>query len=196
MTTPDFDALARKNQRTGLIVLVVVGMVGLSFAAVPMYRLFCRVTGFGGPTQIAAPAPAPGAVTDRIVTVQFNADISPALPWVFAPDQRSVRLKVGEEGLAAYHARNETQTAVTGTAVYNVSPPKAGKYFHKTQCFCFAEQTLTPGQDITMPVVFYVDPEFASDPDMEDVSVITLSYTFYKAETKELEKAMEAYGNE
>lgn len=184
--------LIRKNARTGLTVLaVVIGMVGVSFAAVPLYDLFCRVTGFGGTTQTAEALP--GVVLDRKVTINFNADTDRAMPWDFKPEQRSIEVKLGQKGLTAYHAKNTSSAPVTGTAVYNVTPLKAGKYFHKIQCFCFGEQTLKPGEDVDMPVMFFVDPKMNEDPAMEDVKTITLSYTFYKAETQALDKALEVY---
>jgi cytochrome c oxidase assembly protein subunit 11 len=193
MKTP--DDLRRKNARTGLTVLaVVVGMVGVSFAAVPLYDLFCRVTGFGGTTQTAEALP--GVVLDRTVTINFNADTDRGMPWNFEPEQRRIDVKLGQKGLTAYHAHNNATTPVTGTAVYNVTPLKAGKYFHKIQCFCFGEQTLKPGEDVAMPVMFFVDPKMNDDPNMDDVKTITLSYTFYKAESQALDQALEVYYNQ
>ncbi len=187
--------LIRKNRRTGLIVLLaVVGMVGLSFASVPLYRLFCQVTGFGGTTQLAENLP--DKVLERTVTVKFNADTNRALPWDFTPEQREVTVNIGARALIAYAARNKVGQPTAGTALYNVTPPKVGKYFHKIQCFCFDEQILGPGQKISMPVMFYIDPAFAEDPGMDDVSVITLSYTFFPADSSALEQALEAFYNE
>ena len=182
-----------RNRVLGLgLVAVVAGMTGLSFAAIPLYRLFCSVTGYAGTPQIG-PAAAPGAVS-RSVTVRFNADTNPNLPWQFAPAQPAMTLPLGDERVAFYTARNLAATPVTGIAVYNVTPDKAGKYFHKTACFCFNEQTLAPGQDMQFPVSFWVDPALANDPNTADVRTITLSYTFFRslddaARTGALEKA-------
>jgi cytochrome c oxidase assembly protein subunit 11 len=153
-------------------------MVGLSFAAVPLYDLFCRVTGFGGTTQRSAAAP--GAVGDRPITIRFNATTHPNLPWRFTPEQPSVTLRLGEEGLAFYSATNRSETPVTGVSTYNVTPEKVGRYFHKIACFCFDEQTLTPGERVDMPVTFWVDPKIAEDPSTRDVTTITLSYSFFR----------------
>ncbi len=183
-----------KNTRTLMSVFAIVfAMIGLAFASVPLYDLFCRVTGFGGTTQVSAAAP--GIILDREVRVSFNADTSRNLPWTFRPEQRRMTVKVGQEGLIAYRAKNRTNKPTAGTAVYNVTPPKAGRYFHKTQCFCFDEQILPPGEDMTMPVVFYIDPAMADDPNMDDVKHITLSYSFFPAESKELDAALEAFYN-
>lgn len=195
--TPDpaSDPLVQKNIRTGIVVLaVVLGMIGLSFAAVPLYSLFCRVTGFGGTTQTAQALP--GRVLDRVVTIKFNADTNPHLPWDFTPDMREIDVRLGQRGLTAYTAHNTAEIPVTGTAIYNVTPLKAGQYFHKIQCFCFDEQTLAAGENMTMPVLFYVDPAMDDDPNMQDVKTITLSYTFYSADSKALEEALEAFYNE
>lgn len=183
-----------KNALTLIIVLVVVaGMGALSFAAVPLYSLFCRVTGFGGTTQISTAAP--DKVLERTITVKFNADTSPDLPWLFRPDVREIKVRIGQETLVAFHARNRSALPVAGTALYNVTPVKAGKYFHKTQCFCFDNQILAPGQDMRMPVVFYIDPAMDEDRSMEDVSAITLSYTFFPADSKALDAALEDFYN-
>ena len=171
--------LARRNRRTGLAAAgVVTFMVGLSFAAVPLYDLFCRVTGFGGTTQRSAAAP--GAVGDRPITIRFNATTHPNLPWRFTPEQPSVTLRLGEEGLAFYSATNRSDAPVTGVSTYNVTPEKVGRYFHKIACFCFDEQTLTPGERVDMPVTFWVDPKIAEDPSTRDVTTITLSYSFFR----------------
>ena len=176
-----FTTVARRcNARTGVVLAgIVAGMVGLSFASVPLYRLFCQVTGYGGTTQIAAAAP--GAVTERVIKVRFNADTAPGLPWSFKPVQREIALKVGESGLAYYRARNLATKAVTGTSTFNVTPLKAGRYFSKVQCFCFDEQRLEAGQELDMAVSFFVDPEILSDRNLDEVKTITLSYTFFRA---------------
>ncbi len=183
-----------KNTRTLLSVFAVVfAMVGLAFASVPLYDLFCRVTGFGGTTQVGG---VPDKILEREIRVTFNADTSPRLPWRFKPEQRDITVKIGQEALIAYHASNKADTPTAGTAIYNVTPPKAGKYFHKTQCFCFDEQVLVPGQEMNMPVIFYIDPSLADDPNMDEVRQITLSYSFFPAESKELEDALEAFYND
>ena len=141
-----------KNARTLLMVmLVVAGMVGLAFASVPLYNMFCRITGFGGTTQVSQSAPAADEILERVMTVRFNSDTNRNLNWSFKPDQRKIDLKVGAQGFISFNARNKSDEPVTGTAIYNVTPPKAGKYFHKTQCFCFDAQTLNPGQSADMP---------------------------------------------
>lgn len=189
------DDLVRKNARTGLMVMaVVVGMITLAFASVPLYSLFCRVTGFGGTTQVAARLP--DQIIDRTVRIKFNADTSRNMPWKFTPDIREVDVKLGERGIASFTAVNKTNKPVTGTAVYNVTPLKAGKYFQKIQCFCFDRQTLQPGEEMAMPVLFFVDPKLNEDRDMEDVTTITLSYTFFESDTEELEKALEDFYNQ
>ncbi len=162
-----------------VLVAVVAGMVGLSFAALPLYKLFCSVTGYNGTPKIGLAA-APGA-TARLVTVRFNADTNPNLDWKFAPVQSEVTLPLGEEQVAFYTARNLAATPVTGIAVYNVTPDKVGKYFHKTACFCFNEQTLAAGQQMQFPLSFWVDPAIAADPNTADVRTITLSYTFFRS---------------
>jgi cytochrome c oxidase assembly protein subunit 11 len=154
--------------------------VGLAFASVPLYRMFCQVTGYGGTTQRAEHAPAEAG--ERVVTVHFNADIAGTnLPWTFTPDQNEVTVRVGEERLIYYRAVNHSNAPVTGTATFNVTPAKAGIYFQKIQCFCFSEQTLAAGESVDMPVSFFVDPDIAKDPNTRDLRNITLSYTFFRA---------------
>jgi len=173
-------APARANRFIAIaLASLVVGMGGLAFAAVPLYRLFCAATGYGGTPQIG-PAASPGA-TGRVITVRFNADTNPGLPWVFKPAQEKIQLPLGAEEMAFYTARNQAGTPVTGTAVYNVTPKKVGKYFHKTACFCFNEQTLAPHQQAEFPLSFWVDPQLADDPNTADVTTITLSYTFFRS---------------
>jgi cytochrome c oxidase assembly protein subunit 11 len=171
-----------KNRNTvfaAAFVTIAIGMVGASFAAIPLYKLFCSVTGYGGTPKIGLEA-SPGVVDQRI-RVRFNADTNPALPWQFAPDVSEVTLRLGDEQVAFYHARNLAQTPVTGMALYNVTPEKAAKYFHKTACFCFNQQTLAAGQTMEFPVSYWVDPEIAKDPATKDVQTITLSYTFFRS---------------
>lgn len=191
----DNDELVRKNARAGLIVLaVVLCMTALAFASVPLYDMFCRVTGFSGTTQVASAAPT--VILDQKVTINFSSRTGKDMPWTFEPEMRSVTVRLGERGLANFFAGNPAKIPVAGTALYNVTPLKAGKYFNKIQCFCFDEQVLNPGQRVSMPVMFYVDPAIADDPSMDDVKTITLSYTFYKSEGEELERAMEAFYND
>ena len=168
----------RRNRRTAVLASgVILAMLGLTAASVPLYDLFCRVTGYGGTPRVEAEA-APGASSGSI-TVLFNADVGKGLPWRFQPAQRSMTLPVGEERLAFYEAVNESDGPVVGRAVYNVAPFKIGPYFAKVHCFCFEEQTLQAGERVEMPVSFYVDPALLSDPDTSEVHQITLSYTFF-----------------
>lgn len=168
----------RAVRRTAIVLsCVVAGMVGMSFAAVPLYNLFCRVTGYGGTTQVAEQESA--VVLDRKITVRFNADTAKGMPWQFRPLQKEITVRVGETGLALYEAYNPTNRRIAGNAVYNVTPSKAGLYFDKIACFCFDEQFLEPGQRVEMPVQFYVDPEIVKDHNLDDVKTITLSYTFF-----------------
>jgi len=169
-----------RHRRLALVLVAgVAAMIGLTYASVPFYRLFCQVTGFGGYTQRADHAPS--EALDRMVTVRFNADVNVGLPWLFQPLQREVRVHVGETAMAYFRAQNMASRRVTGQATFNVTPDKAGLYFTKIQCFCFNEQALEPGQSVDMPVTFFVDPKLASDPKMADVHTITLSYTFFRA---------------
>jgi cytochrome c oxidase assembly protein subunit 11 len=181
MSAPGPDraaATARRNRRLGLVVGgVAAGMAGLSFAAVPLYDLFCRMTGYNGTVQRGLAAPG---ATDRSITVRFAAQTDRGLPWRFQPEQPAMTVRLGEEGLAFYTAANRAETPVTGISVYNVTPEKVGRYFHKVACFCFDEQTLAPGQRVDMPVSFWVDPRIAEDPNTRDITTITLSYTFYR----------------
>lgn len=171
-------AAQRKNKLTVLILAsVVLGMLGLTAAAVPLYDLFCRVTGYGGTTQRAEAAPE--QQSDQTIEIRFNADVARHLPWRFAPVERAVRVRIGETHLAFYRAHNAGDHPITGTATFNVTPFKAGPYFSKIDCFCFTEQTLEAGQSVDMPVSFYVDPAILDDPDTRDLRSITLSYTFF-----------------
>lgn len=195
MNMIDPQELQKKNQRLALkIFLFVFFMVGVAFASVPLYDLFCRVTGFGGTTQVAQSLP--DTVLDRSMRIRFNAATGRNLPWTFEPEQNEITVRIGDRGLTAFYARNDAAEPVTGTAIYNVTPLKVGKYFHKIQCFCFDRQTLEPGRDMNMPVMFFVDPSIADDPNMDDVTTITLSYTFYESDTSDLDSAMEAFYNE
>jgi cytochrome c oxidase assembly protein subunit 11 len=172
--------VARRNRRVaGAAFGVVFGMVGVSFAAVPLYDLFCRVTGFNGTPMIGQEAPA--APGEFVVTVRFNANTQPQLPWRFEPAQPAVQLRVGEEAVGFYHARNLSDRPATGISTYNVTPEVVGKYFHKTACFCFEEQTLEPGQQVDMPLAFWVDPRIAEDPNTRGIRTITVNYTFHRS---------------
>jgi len=165
------------------LVGLVLAMNGAAFAMVPAYRAFCQKFGFAGTPLVEANAPAAEEVlADRRITVRFNSDIEPALDWRFKPVQRSIALNVGESGLAYFEARNRHTETVTGTATFNVTPLKAAPYFVKIECFCFTEQTLAPGETAQMPVTFFVDPDIALDKDLDDVTTITLSYTFFRTE--------------
>ena len=171
---------AAKNKKAGLILAgVVVGMIGMAYAAVPLYEIFCRVTGFGGTTQVAADIAGP--VLEREIKVRFTAHVNSKLPWDFKPVQNGQEIKIGEKTIAFYEAHNPTRETITGTAVFNVTPFKAGEYFNKIECFCFSEQTLKPGERVEMPVTYFVDPALAEDDYMDDVTEIVLSYTFYLA---------------
>lgn len=157
---------------------VAVAMLGMAFASVPLYRMFCQKTGFGGTTQVAI---APSTVIgEREITVRFNADVHRDLPWKFRPLQTQIVVKVGENALAYYESENISNEPIVGMATYNVTPDKAGIYFNKIACFCFDEQLLNPKQRVLMPVTFFIDPAFAEDEEMRDVKTITLSYTFFK----------------
>lgn len=176
---PRSPDLARRNRRTVLAAFgCVTFMLGLSFAAVPLYDLFCRVTGFGGTVQVGQAAP--GAMDDRTITVRFNATVHPNLPWRFEPGQQAVTLRLGEEGMGFYLARNLTDRPVEGISTYNVTPEVVGRYFHKVACFCFEAQTLEPGQQVDMPLAFWVDPRIADNPNTRDIRTITINYTFFR----------------
>lgn len=155
------------------------GMLGLSYASVPLYRMFCEATGYGGTPQLRGAA-GPGAA-GGVITVRFDANTSPSLPWSFKPDARSVTVPLGEDRLASYTGRNAGERAITGVATYNITPEKAAPFFHKTACFCFDQQTLAPGQVMQFPLSFWVDPAIATNPDTRDVKTITLSYTFFRS---------------
>jgi cytochrome c oxidase assembly protein subunit 11 len=175
---------ADPKRRHGILALslvgLVAGMVGLSFASVPLYRMFCQVTGYGGVPQRAEKAP--GEVLDRTVTIRFDGNVDRALPWTFAPVQQTMDVKIGETVLAFFKASNNSAGPVSGRAIFNVSPELAGRYFTKIECFCFKQQTLAAGQTVDMPVTFFVDPKFVEDEDTKDISEITLSYTFYRSD--------------
>ena len=163
--------------------LLAAAMVGLAFASVPLYRMFCQVTGFGG-TPMRAPATRRARSARPTIGVRFDANIAPTLPWRFEPAQDRTVASIGARDMALYRAKNLTARPITGTAIFNVTPAQAGQYFTKIECFCFTEQTLKPGQEVDMPVVFFVDPKILDDPDDAATSTRSrLSYTFYPVET-------------
>lgn len=183
-----------KNTKTiSLVFLIVFGMVGLAFASVPLYRLFCQVTGFGGTTMVAESLP--DQILEREIIVKFDANTSRGINWSFRPEDHQQTVKLGQQGLIAFIAKNNDRHPSAGTAVYNVTPNKAGKYFQKIECFCFGEQMLAAGQEMPMPVMYFIDPKLADDPNMADVNTITLSYTFFPAQSEELDQALEEFYN-
>jgi cytochrome c oxidase assembly protein subunit 11 len=182
-TSDNAAAGARRKRRldfgltAALCAVFVAGMVGASFAAVPLYRIFCQVTGYNGTVRQATSAPT--TISDRVVTVLFDANVGNGLGWSFRPAQRSMQVKLGEVAHATFLAENRTGFTVTGTAVYNVAPVNVGAYFNKLDCFCFTQQTLKPHESAELGVTFFVDPSFAKNSDLDIVSTITLSYTFF-----------------
>lgn len=182
MTTATLpNDMARRNRRAAIIALsFALAMLGLGYAAVPLYRIFCEATGFGGTTMKVSEATASAiAVTDKQITVRFDSNVSSALPWRFKPENPTEKITIGARDMAAFVAENLSSKPVTGTATFNVTPVQAGRYFAKVQCFCFTEQTLQPGEKVRMPVIYYVDPAILTDSDTKDIEEITLSYTFY-----------------
>jgi len=176
------------HRRRDLLVAASCGlfaavMVGMAYAAVPLYDWFCRTTGFAG-TPIVATS-APGTVLDRRITVRFDANITGGLPWRFMPERNSIEVRVGDVFTVNYLAINESARETLGNASYNVSPPTVGAYFHKISCFCFTEQRLKPGEKREMPVVFYIDPKLAADAEHDNLNTITLSYTMYRVRQSE-----------
>jgi cytochrome c oxidase assembly protein subunit 11 len=189
----ELDPKIRRRNR-----LIVTGLCGaafamgaLSFASVPLYRLFCQVTGYGGTTQVADSVS--GQVLDRTVRVRFVANTDAGLPWSFKAEQTEVEVRLGEPALIYFKATNNAKEPTAGQAVYNVTPDKVGLYFSKVQCFCFTEQIIQPGETVEFPVYFYVDAAMDAQPNLKDVQTITLSYTFYSQRSKALENAVAAY---
>lgn len=174
-------APVNRNRRVALIALgVALAMLALGFAAVPLYRMFCQVTGFGGTTQRSSEAQANGVkVLDRTISVRFDGNVESGMPWKFGPEQVTQDMRIGEKRLAYYVVENLSDKPITGVASFNVEPAYAGLFFHKVQCFCFNQQTLQPGQKLRMPVLYYVDPAIVDDKDASGVRQITLSYTFH-----------------
>ena len=179
----------RKTGTVMVLLLILGGMTTLVAFSVPLYRLFCQVTGYQGTTQTADEAPA--EVLDRAVTVRFNTDVNDGLPWSFTPPE-PVKVKIGERRLVVFKSHNDADRPVTGTAVFNVTPSQAGPYFDKIQCFCFTEQTLAAGETAEMPVSFFVDPEIEEDWDARQIKTITLSYTFYPSADPDKQTAARA----
>jgi len=177
----DTEQAPKGKRRDGAIALALVGLVaamtGLAFAAVPLYRMFCQATGYGVVPQRAERAP--DQILDQTIRIRFDANVDPALPWTFAPVQRLIDIKIGETTLAYFKATNNSNVPLSGTAVFNVVPELAGRYFTKIECFCFKQQTLAAGASVEMPVTFFVDPKIVDDEDTKNISEITLSYTFY-----------------
>lgn len=175
MTSPS------KNRTVALpLICLVAAMLGLAFASVPLYRLFCQATGYGGLPQRAERGP--DQVLDRTIRIRFDANVATGLPWRFEPVQQVMDVKIGEQALAFYKATNKSSTPVTGTAIFNVAPEIAGRYFTKIECFCFKQQTLAAGTTAEMPVIFFIDPKIVEDEDTKNISEITLSYTFYRSD--------------
>src|SRR5262245_15127378 len=178
--------LGPKDPRHRMVALccgaLVAVMVAAAFAAVPLYRLFCESTGFAGTPQRAA-QPSDASI-EKTITVRFDANVTPGMPWRFEPVQATLDVQIGENALAFYRATNLSDRAVTGMATFNVTPEPAGGFFNKIQCFCFTEQVLEPGQSVDMPVSFFIDPQIVSDRDGRSISLIVLSYTFYPLEAK------------
>ena len=172
----------RNTRLAWTMVAIVGGMLGLAYAAVPLYQAFCKATGFAGTPLIAQSDDRP--VIARTVTVRFDTNTDSSLPWKFEPEQRSVTVHLGEEKLVYFRATNRSQRPIVGTATYNVTPERTAGWFDKVQCFCFTEQLLKPGQSVDMPVVFFVDPDMNKDRRYDDINTITLSYTFYEAKTE------------
>jgi len=174
--------ISRRNRKAAVLALCFAGgMLGMGYAAVPLYRIFCEATGFGGTTMKVSEETASAiAVTDKQIVVRFDSNVSSALPWRFKPENPTEKITIGARDMAAFVAENLSSKPVTGTATFNVTPVQAGRYFAKVQCFCFTEQTLQPGEKVRMPVIYYVDPAILTDPDTKDIEEITLSYTFYR----------------
>ncbi len=178
-----------RNGRTLLKLVGVAAVMGsLAWASVPMYRLFCQVTGFGGTTLVSEAAP--GEILDRTIRINFDGSLERGMPWTFRPVQQSVELRIGETGIAFFEATNPTDRVIAGTASYNVTPYAAGGFFTKIECFCFTEQVLRPHETVQMPVTFYVDPSIVDDPDARHLKHITLSYTFHETPLTEEQAAL------
>ena len=180
---PDPTRRRRDLMVAGSCGVLAAAMVGMAFAAVPLYDWFCRTTGFAGTPQVATSAP--GQVLDRKIIVRLDANVTGGLPWRFMPEQPTVEVRVGDVLTVNYIAVNESAQEIVGQASYNVTPPTVGAYFQKINCFCFTEQRLAPGEKREMPVVFFVDPKLASEPEFDNLNTITLSYTMYRVRQNE-----------
>ena len=182
MTTVLADALPNRNRRVGAMALAfALAMLALGYASVPLYRLFCQATGFGGTPARATEAEASRvrAAAGSSISIRFDGNVEARMPWQFRPERTTTSVIIGQRAMAFFEARNLSDHTVTGMATFNITPEQAGKYFTKIQCFCFNQQTLRAGQDVRMPVIYYVDPKILTDPDTADVEQITLSYTFH-----------------
>jgi cytochrome c oxidase assembly protein subunit 11 len=176
--------VTRSNKRVGwFAALGVLAMVGVGYASVPLYRIFCQATGFNGTIRKDIGGEAPGAVRGKLLNIRFDSNVAPGLPWAFKPEKTGMRVAVGARSMAFFTATNEASVPVTGRATFNVTPGQAGGYFTKIECFCFTEQTLKPGETVRMPVVFFVDPKLIDDPEASRINEITLSYTFYPVDS-------------
>ena len=174
----------KKYRTLGFLLVLIMGMGVLSYASVPLYKLFCQVTGYGGTTQqVTSPS---SQILERKIKIRFDANTKPTLDWDFQPAQTSIDISVGQNALAFYKAENTGKDPIVGTATFNVTPEKAGVYFNKIDCFCFVEQLLAPQEAVEMPVSFFIDPDIANDPNLDDVTTITLSYTFFPSEDQSL----------
>ena len=178
------SSAVKKYRTLGFLLVLIMGMGVLSYASVPLYKLFCQVTGYGGTTQqVASPS---SQILERKIKIRFDANTKPTLDWNFQPVQTSIDISVGQNALAFYQAENTGKDPVVGTATFNVTPEKAGVYFNKIDCFCFVEQLLAPQEAVEMPVSFFIDPDIVNDPNLDDVTTITLSYTFFPSEDQSL----------
>ncbi len=175
-------AQTRHGRTAAAVALLPLLMLALGFAAVPLYRIFCQTTGYGGTTQRAIGAAAPGAIAGKMMNIRFDANVEPGMGWTFQPEKHVQRIAVGARNMAFFEAVNNTDHVIKGSATFNVTPTQSGQYFTKIQCFCFTEQTLKPGERVRMPVIYFIDPKLMDDPDARDISEITLSYTFFPVE--------------
>lgn len=184
MASPASDPQKKVSNRFVAVVCLAFfgGMLGMAYAAVPLYAMFCQITGYGGTTQRVEQFS--DRILDREITVRFDANVAGGLPWDFKPVARSVTMKIGETALAHYTATNMFSVPTAGRATFNVTPQIAGSYFNKVECFCFTDTTLKPGETLDMPVLFYVDPDIVDTPELKDVKTITLSYTFFPIEVE------------
>jgi cytochrome c oxidase assembly protein subunit 11 len=183
MTHAPSDPLRRPHRViAGALALLVVAMVGAAYAAVPLYRLFCQLTGFDGTPRIASKAPDPSEVLEKTIVVRFDGNVAPGLPWRFGPVQNTMTVRIGENAMAYYRATNTSDRPVRGTATYNILPEVAAAFFNKIQCFCFTEQVLQPGETAQFPVSFFIDPQIVGDKDARHVTQVTVSYTFHPME--------------